>query len=73
MDREMILEHLAQARQHVALGAMHIARQIEIIDELKSRGHDATEAQLLLKQFKELQVEHTKHRDRLEKLIAEKD
>ena len=73
MDREMILQHLAQAREHVALGTAHITRQMEIIAELERGGHDSTEAQLLLKRFVELQVEHTKHRDRLEKELAERD
>ena len=66
MERTMILDHLALAKQHVALGEKHITRQREIIADLELGGHDTTEAELLLRQFEELQVQHTSHRDRLE-------
>ena len=72
MDRAMILDHLAQSREQVALGEKHIARQHEIISELDRDGHGTTEARALLVQFEEMQVEHVKHRDRLEKELRAK-
>jgi hypothetical protein len=36
----MILDHLALARQHVAIGEKHIIRQRDIISELELGGHD---------------------------------
>ncbi|UFW51142.1 MULTISPECIES: hypothetical protein [Bradyrhizobium] len=33
-------QYLAEAEQHVALGKRHIARQVEIIDELARADHD---------------------------------
>jgi hypothetical protein len=61
---------LVLAREHVALGEKHITPQREIISGLGLAGHDTVEAELLLKQFEELQVQHTSHRDRLEKELA---
>lgn len=39
MDLHIIREHLAQAERHVALIDRHIARQVEIVDELGRNGH----------------------------------
>ena len=61
----MVKEHLQQAEHHVAVGERNIARQREIIQELKKDGHDTSEAQKLLEQFKSLQALHVQDRDRL--------
>ena len=62
----MIDQHLVQAEENVALGLKHIARQTEIVAELKRMGFvvAAGEATQLLKTFEEMQVEHEAHRDR---------
>lgn len=50
----MILNHLAQARPHVATGEQHVARQIEIIGQLERDDHDSSRAKQLLAQFEEV-------------------
>lgn len=41
----MIERHLAQAETHVVQSESHLARQIEIVDELERDGHgDAAQA-----------------------------
>jgi hypothetical protein len=51
----MVLEHLEQARRHVAEGELHLARQRALVVQLERGGHDTTQARKLLKQFEELQ------------------
>jgi hypothetical protein len=70
MDQAMLRKHLMQARQAVALGAQHIARQKEIIANLERAGRDAVDATTLLELFVSLQVEHELHRDRLLKELG---
>ncbi len=65
VDQAMARRHLVQAHRAVALGRSHIARQIEIVAELERDGHDATAARRLLATFRDLQVQHEAHRDRL--------
>ena len=63
-------QHLAEAEQHVALGERHIARQVQIIDELARAGHDLSLAFALLDNYCELQVCHLAHRDRMRKQLG---
>jgi endonuclease/exonuclease/phosphatase family metal-dependent hydrolase len=70
MDIEMIMQHLTQAREHVALGERHIARQHEIIAEIKLRGADPKEVERLLAAFEQSQAMHLSHRDRLDLQLA---
>ena len=65
MDRAMVERHLQQAREHVAVGEMHLARQRQILTELTNRGADVTEAKRLLMNFEESQIMHLAHVDRL--------
>ena len=65
MYRAMILEHLRMAEQHVADGVRHIARQRELIAELRRDRHDTWAAENLLKLFEETQALHVADRDRL--------
>ena len=58
MDRAMLEQHLAEARQHPKEGMHHIVRQREIIAELEARGSDTTEAKWLLSNFEESQALH---------------
>lgn len=65
MDQQMLLDHLKQVEQHVALGKGHVALQQRLIADLDRDGHDTTDARALLKQFEGIQVLHLEHRDRL--------
>lgn len=58
MDRTMILEHLAQAEAHIALGREHIDKQHRIIAQLYSQGADMTIANELLAHLEESQGLH---------------
>jgi hypothetical protein len=50
MDRNLILEHLKLAREHVATGERHISK---IIAHLEHDGHDTSDAKDLLTKFEE--------------------
>ena len=67
MNRYRTLQRLAQARHHVGIGEMHLARQYEIICEFERDGHDATEAKKLLAQFIVMQSLHIDDCRRLER------
>ena len=69
LDQKLLVEHLAQAKRHVALGEKHIAEQRQRIEKLSHHGHDTNQALLLLRQFEELQALHIAERDRLSKLL----
>jgi hypothetical protein len=71
MDRNMILDHLAMVRRHVARGEQIVACQCEIIARLERAGCDTSDAKRLLLQFEELQSLHVEHRERLEKKLSE--
>ena len=58
MDRQLTLEHLAQAERHVAIGREVIQRQRQIVFELERDGHDATQAHFLLATFLMTQAAH---------------
>jgi arginine repressor len=70
IDRFTLEQHLAQAREHIAIGEKNIARQTEIVADLERDGHDVTAARQLLAQFEELQALHIADRNRLEKELA---
>lgn len=70
VPREMLIEHLRQAHEHVALGERHLARQRQIVEEYERLGLDVTKAQWLLSQFEELQVLHVADRDRLQEQLT---
>lgn len=71
MDRTMVMEHLEQARRHVAEGEKHIARQREVVAGLECDGHDSKQARKLLHEFEGVQRLHVEHRDRLKKQLLE--
>jgi hypothetical protein len=48
MDRARLMERLALAERHVREGACHVARQREIVAQLKGHSHDAASARDLL-------------------------
>jgi len=65
MDRRQIEEGILMTERHIAQGQRHIARQVEIIEELVRGGHDTAEARRLLSNFEQSQELHISHRDRL--------
>ena len=52
--------------RHVLQGRKHIARQLEIIEELRLKGHPTGEAARLLVLFENLQRQHQAHLERLQ-------
>jgi hypothetical protein len=70
MDRARLMERLALAERHVREGACHVARQREIVAQLKGHSHDAASARDLLTQFEALQALHVSDRDRLRAELA---
>jgi hypothetical protein len=70
-DPRTIVRHLAQAEEHVAQGAMHIARQREIVDQLARDGHDNRLAAELLSTFESTQANHLADLARLRKELAD--
>lgn len=67
----MVLDHLEQARRHVAEGEKHVGSQRELVTQLERDGHDSTQARQLLREFEEVQRLHVEHRDRLEQEIID--
>ncbi len=65
MNREIIARHLAQAEMRVSDGERHVARQREIVAELKDDGRDLETARNLLARFEELYAQHVVDRDRI--------
>jgi hypothetical protein len=73
MNRETLLDHLAQAKEHAAKGEAHVARQREIIEELERDRHDATEAKRLLATFELTQQLHLDHIEHIEQELERAD
>ena len=73
MDRRLKLAYLVRARQHVAAGEEHIARQTELVAELERDKHDASEARRLLAKFIVMQSLHIDGLERLEAELLDKD
>jgi hypothetical protein len=71
MHLRLIREHLAEAEHHVALSDKHIARQIEIIDELERGGHSTHLALDLLDTYRALRATHVAHRDFIRKELGQ--
>ena len=71
MDKETVMNHLAQAEDHVALGERHLADQRALIAELTRDGHDISQAKELLATFEQTQLLHVEDRDRLRKELEE--
>ena len=66
MHLDMIALHLAQAEDHVRLGATHLVRQRKIVAGLKQTNlgpRYADRAVTLLAVFEDLQKMHIAHRD----------
>ena len=48
MDRNILLQHLAQTKRHIAEGEEHLAQQTLLIEKLERHGHDSEDARALL-------------------------
>ena len=70
MDRDTLLDLLAQAEQHMVFGKRQIDSQYRIIANLESEGHDTVAAVELLKEFIEAQQLYERDRDRLMSKLA---
>lgn len=49
------------AARHVREGERHVSRQVELIEELRVDGHDTSQAEDLLVEFKAILAEHKAH------------
>jgi hypothetical protein len=67
----MKLTHVVQARHHVAEGEEHIARQTDLVADLRRDGHDSGEARRLLAQLIVSQSVHIDNCARLERELFE--
>jgi hypothetical protein len=65
MDRQTILDRLAQAERHVAEGIEHVERQRERIQQLARDGLDTGPSAVLLREFERMLTLHMEDRDRL--------
>lgn len=63
MDMRLTQRDLAEAERHIALSDKHIARQVEIIDELECGGHSTSLALDLLDAFRMVRATHVAYRD----------
>jgi hypothetical protein len=68
MNRDLLLQHLAQAERHVARGNVHISRQETLIAEMDRHGHDTIDARKLLVTLRTTQA---LHRQDVERLLRE--
>jgi hypothetical protein len=64
--------HLEEAERHVSEGARRLERQRAIIEQLRRDGHDAKQAETLLRAMENLERMHIEHvaliRNELEQL-----
>ena len=71
MDRNILLQHLAQTERHIAEGEEHLAQQALLIEKLERHGRGSEDARALLKTMTETQALHKQDRDRvLKELFA---
>jgi len=59
-------DEMAMVRRHIALGEGHVARQHELIAELRSFGADTSLSEQVLTNFEETLALHQQHLVRLE-------
>ena len=65
MNRAILLQHLAQAEQHLVLGEGHLTSQQALIAELERDGHDTEEAREVLATMLQSQAVHVQGRERI--------
>jgi hypothetical protein len=70
MNPAIIVDHLEQAKRHVAKGKEHVARQRNVIAKLEHNGHDTTMARDLLTQLENSLAMHVEGQLRLERELS---
>jgi hypothetical protein len=71
MEREILLERLAQAEQRVSRGLEHIEYQRGIVDRLRESGLDTVGAEEMLRYLEESQALYVADRDQLRTEVGE--
>ena len=71
MDRQTLLNQLAQQERRAREGALLLQQQREIFQAMISRGEDVTAAKTLLEECERTQATYVADRDRLRKLLAQ--
>ena len=71
MDRQLLLEHLAETDRHIVMGRNLIARQQAEILRRQREGRDATRAERILEEALESQAMHVANRERLLKELRD--
>jgi hypothetical protein len=69
MQLETIIDHLAMAERHVAEGYGRIHKQRDLVDRLRTEGHDLATAEGLLSEMQKVQTACIADRDRLRALL----
>ena len=72
MDRQMLLNRLAEAERRVAFSKNEVQNQYRLIADLIRDGEDTVEAVAVLNQLIETQEKHEADRDRLKVKLANK-
>ena len=70
-DRSTIIDQLALAEEHVAVGERSIYRQRNLIAEIEKQGYDATEERRMLTELEKLLAQHIAERDGLRRHLAD--
>lgn len=70
MEREKILEALSLAERHIGEGECQLRLQRQVIAELRRGGHDAADAEVLLRSSEQTQKLHFADRSRLLRELA---
>ena len=70
MDRALLISSLQAAEEPIANGERQIARHSDLISTLQRAGHDTTSAIALLRELKQMQIQHVAERDRLRDELA---
>jgi hypothetical protein len=66
MDREVILEHLAQAERHIAAMDTRVAQQKMLVERLDGDGADSATAKILLLEYEHSLALHRADWERLQ-------
>jgi hypothetical protein len=71
MNRELELQRLAKAEEDVQSSRKHIARQLELIEELRRDGHSVILAEQVLRTLQGCLASQQRHVDLLAREIAQ--
>jgi hypothetical protein len=65
LEQQKIEAEIEMGKRHIREGEEHIARQEQIVGELRRDGHPTAEAESLLKVFRETLASHKDHMELL--------